>query len=258
MASVNPRRYNLAPLPTDLESALDHFQWCWDCGATRASCAALWPDGAATGRKCCPDCRHRDAGATYIAIWGRAEEQWPRVSSRVRWRLSLSDPPPVRGDLLVAIVGGQPGPGWTVVPAGNAAWRYAVGDEAGLLDVLIVSPPDTPDEVSTTAPVTEAAGGGILRGPALASEALDDDDAMPTTPSEATVIRVRRRTGTVFQCPTCGHRGAYVGDRAGVPQVRLNRPTNETILAASGNVIVFGCLATAPQMTRWRLVLADG
>jgi hypothetical protein len=45
----------------ELVRAIDHFRWCWDCGARDADCRALGP-----GRKCCPDCRHRDTGHTVL------------------------------------------------------------------------------------------------------------------------------------------------------------------------------------------------
>lgn len=47
----------------ELQEAIDHFRWCWDCGATDKSCRAT----TAPAGKCCPDCRHRDTGAPYLA-----------------------------------------------------------------------------------------------------------------------------------------------------------------------------------------------
>lgn len=64
--------------------------------------------------------------------------------TRVRWRLTWSDPPPVTGDLLVRYLaaGEDPGPEWTVVPHGGAAWWVATGaaDELNLTGVLVVAP----------------------------------------------------------------------------------------------------------------------
>lgn len=172
------------------------------------------------------------------------------MTTRVRWRLSLSDPPPMTGDLLITAVAdgviAQAGDGWTVVAPGNAAWRYARADDFAVRDVLIVSPPGIPDDQSTRAPVDEATA-------ATPAEAI----TMITTPGGPTVIRLPRVPSAVFVCPVCGGRGVYVGDRKGIPQVRLNRPTNEQVMAASGNVVALSCLASAPHMVKWRLLLTD-
>ncbi len=46
-----------------LQRAIDHFRWCWDCGTRETDCRAT----TAPAGKCCPDCRHRDTGASYLA-----------------------------------------------------------------------------------------------------------------------------------------------------------------------------------------------
>ena len=55
-------RLNLAVV-RELQQAIDRFRWCWDCGATDRACRAT----TAPAGKCCPDCRHRDTGAPYLA-----------------------------------------------------------------------------------------------------------------------------------------------------------------------------------------------
>jgi hypothetical protein len=50
-----------ASVRAELGRAIDFFRWCWDCGSTDSYCRALGP-----GRKCCPDCRHRDTGHTVL------------------------------------------------------------------------------------------------------------------------------------------------------------------------------------------------
>lgn len=40
----------------ELARSMDYWRWCWDCGAREMDCDQARPE-----RKCCPDCRHRDA-----------------------------------------------------------------------------------------------------------------------------------------------------------------------------------------------------
>lgn len=42
----------------DLTEQQAYWRWCWDCGATQASCQRTIDAGR---DKCCPDCRHRPA-----------------------------------------------------------------------------------------------------------------------------------------------------------------------------------------------------
>jgi hypothetical protein len=46
-----------AEVHVELAMALDHFRWCWACGARHSDCMRA----ALGGKACCPDCRHRDA-----------------------------------------------------------------------------------------------------------------------------------------------------------------------------------------------------
>lgn len=47
----------------ELVRALAIWRWCWECGTSDLNChASMNPAG-----KCCPDCRHRDAGHVVLA-----------------------------------------------------------------------------------------------------------------------------------------------------------------------------------------------
>jgi hypothetical protein len=44
---------------SQLAAALNTWRWCWDCAATKQTCDEARMEDPP--RKCCPDCRHRNA-----------------------------------------------------------------------------------------------------------------------------------------------------------------------------------------------------
>lgn len=43
-----------AAVQAELVRAVEHWRWCWDCGARTQDC------DRANGKPCCPDCKHRN------------------------------------------------------------------------------------------------------------------------------------------------------------------------------------------------------
>lgn len=48
----------------ELIRSMTRFGWCWDCGSTEESCAGA----REFGRKCCPDCRHREESVLRVIL----------------------------------------------------------------------------------------------------------------------------------------------------------------------------------------------
>lgn len=241
---TRPETLRVSALPLELERALDFWQWCWDCGTPDWRCLSL---GAT--RKCCPDCRHRDVGAVYRSMWARAEREETPVS-RVRWRLSGSEPPPVAGDLLVMPLsaGQPPPPGWTAAAGGVAAYRTAIGtDDATTTGVLVVTAQDAAAEAASTAvPVP----GGPPPVPNLAAWVVEEP---PTRRAQ-----VSPYGAALFSCPWCGGGGRYNRAADGTSTVTLVDPGRETVLSHAVTELTLGCTADrAAGLRRWRVVLTE-
>jgi hypothetical protein len=77
---------------SEFDRAIKHWRWCWDCGTTATDCYQNSDD---TGRKCCPDCRHRDAAPVAehlprrddaVATWLKANRDRSSGPVMPRWR----------------------------------------------------------------------------------------------------------------------------------------------------------------------------